>query len=70
MILGVIAVLFYDAERLDTDSSIKNIGDAFWYLIKWRLVQAQEENKIQNISRRSPLPITDEPARPTLSAVR
>jgi voltage-gated potassium channel len=34
VMLGVIAVLFYDAERLDTNSSIKTIGDSFWYLIQ------------------------------------
>jgi hypothetical protein len=34
VMLGVIAVLFYDAERLDTNSSIKTIGDAYWYLIQ------------------------------------
>jgi hypothetical protein len=34
VMLGVIAVLFYGAERLDSNSSIKTIGDAFWYLIQ------------------------------------
>lgn len=34
VMLGMIAVLFYDAERLDANSSIKTIGDAFWYLIQ------------------------------------
>jgi hypothetical protein len=34
VMLGVIALLFYDAERWSTHSSIKTIGDSFWYVIQ------------------------------------
>jgi hypothetical protein len=34
VMLGIIAVLFYDAERWNSNSSIKTIGDAFWYIIQ------------------------------------
>ena len=32
--LGVIALIFYDAERWNTNSSIKTIGESFWYIIQ------------------------------------
>jgi hypothetical protein len=34
IMLGVIALLFYDAERWNTDSSIKTICESFWYIIQ------------------------------------
>ena len=34
IMLGVIALLFYDAERWSTNSSIKTIGESFWYVIQ------------------------------------
>ncbi len=34
VMLGVIALLFYDAERWSTNSSIKSIGESFWYIIQ------------------------------------
>jgi hypothetical protein len=32
--LGVIALIFYDAEHWNTNSSIKTIGESFWYIIQ------------------------------------
>jgi hypothetical protein len=34
IMLGVIALLFYDAERWSTDSSVKSIGESNWYIIQ------------------------------------
>ena len=34
VMLGVIALLFYDAERWSPRSSIKTIGESFWYVIQ------------------------------------
>ena len=34
VMLGVIALLFYDAEHSSTHSSIKTIGESFWYVIQ------------------------------------
>ena len=34
IMLGVIALLFYDAERWSPNSSIKSIGESFWYIIQ------------------------------------
>jgi hypothetical protein len=34
VMLGVIALIFYDAEHWNTNSSIKTIGDSFWYIIQ------------------------------------
>ena len=34
VMLGVIGLLFYDAERWNTHSHIKDIGEAFWYIIQ------------------------------------
>ena len=32
--LGVVALIFYDAEHWNTNSSIKTIGESFWYIIQ------------------------------------
>ena len=34
VMLGVIALIFYDAERWNAHSSIKTIGESFWYIIQ------------------------------------
>ncbi len=34
VVLGVIALLFYDAEHWNTNSPIKTIGESFWYVIQ------------------------------------
>jgi hypothetical protein len=34
VMLGVIALLFYDAESWNSNSPVQTIGDSFWYIIQ------------------------------------